>query len=94
MSGLKLIRQEFGYRQEDVARMIDISLSTMQKWEQGKLDINKANVGSMLKLSKLYFTSIEDLIKIGTGEMEYVGNQYRLNKKFMLKIKSGIMYYY
>lgn len=63
MSKLQTIRQASGKSQSQLAAEIGISLSTLQAWEQGKREINKASGESLLKLSKALGCKIEDILE-------------------------------
>jgi len=59
---LKTLRSKKGFTQEHVAESLDVSVVTIQKWEsnQEPYDIKLSN---LLKLSKFFQVSIDDLIK-------------------------------
>ena len=64
MSKLKQIRTEKGMTQKALSDLTGISLRTLQHYEQGDKDINKAAVIVVYKLSKALECTIENLIEI------------------------------
>ena len=60
---LKEIRESRGLTQAELAKLSDISIRTIQSYEQGLKDINKASVITIWKLSKVLHCKIEDLIE-------------------------------
>ena len=63
MNKLQSIRFASGKSQSQLSAEAEIPLYTIQKWEQGKRDINKASGESLLKLSKALGCQIEDLLE-------------------------------
>lgn len=63
MSKLKLIRESKNLSQSKLAELSGASLRTIQHYEQGSKDINKAQVNILLKLSQVLECSIEDLLE-------------------------------
>lgn len=63
MSKLQTIRQAAGKSQSQLAAEIGISLSTLQAWEQGKRDINKASGENLRKLANALGCGIEDIME-------------------------------
>lgn len=49
--------------QSELAKISGVSLRAIKAYEQGKLDISKAQGGTLYKLSKALDCAIEDLIK-------------------------------
>lgn len=62
MHRLKELRKTRELNQEDVANEIGVALVTVQKWEQGKIDIEGMTVKNANKLAKLFDVSIEYLM--------------------------------
>ena len=62
-SYLKLLREKMGYSQSELSKLTDIPLKTLQHYEQGDKDLSKANVGYVLRLSKVLECDIEEMIK-------------------------------
>ena len=59
---LKLLREQKGFSQSELARLTDIPLKTLQHYEQGDKSLEKANVSYILRLSKVLSCSPENLI--------------------------------
>ena len=57
---MKELRQRTGLRAEDVAVRLNIAVSTVRNWEQGRT-IPKLRVDQFALLCKLYQCSIEEL---------------------------------
>ena len=57
---LKLARIKKGIKQIDLARMGNVSPSTLIRWEKGK-DIDNIKLGTMKKISKALETDINEL---------------------------------
>lgn len=62
-SSLKLWRTKRQLTQNELAKISEVSLRTIKAYEQGKLDISKAQGETLYKLSTTLDCSIEDLIK-------------------------------
>lgn len=60
MNGFGKMRKAAGYTQKDVARISEIPLSTLRRWEQG---VNEPDVESMLQLAELYGCTTDDLLE-------------------------------
>lgn len=60
---LKTWRKKRNLTQSELAKISGVSLRTIKAYEQGKLDISKAQGGTLYKLSKALDCAIEDLIK-------------------------------
>lgn len=60
---LKEIRLSRGLSQSQLAKLSDVKIGMIQKYEQGYKDINKAQVITVYKLSKALECRIEDLIE-------------------------------
>ena len=67
MTKLKQIRSEKGLTQKTLSDLTGISLRTIQHYEQGDKDINKAAVIVVYNLSKALKCNIVDLIDIEKG---------------------------
>ena len=54
---VKTLRKKMGWSQEDLARCIDVSLSTVQRWELKKVKPNKLaqrELNKLFKKAKIY----------------------------------------
>lgn len=60
---LKKIREANGLSQSQLASMADVSLRSIQMYEQRKNSIDKAQVHSLFRLSKVLGCSMEDLLE-------------------------------
>ena len=60
---LKEIRESKGITQKTLAEMSGVNPRTVQNFEQGKSDINKAAVIKVYALAKALDCTIEDLIE-------------------------------
>ena len=60
---LKMLRQNVGYSQRELAEKSGVNLRTLQQYELRAKDINKAATETLLKLSKTIGCKIEDLIE-------------------------------
>lgn len=60
---LKEIRKSKGITQEALAEMSGVNPRTVQNFEQGKADINKAAVIKVYALAKALECTVEDLIE-------------------------------
>ena len=60
---LKEIRESKGITQKTLAEMSGVNPRTVQNFEQGKSDINKAAVIKVYALAKALECAIEDLIE-------------------------------
>ena len=60
---LQAMRMQSGMSQPDLAFKADMSLHTLQKWEQGARDINKAEAARVAKVAKVLGCQIEDLLE-------------------------------
>jgi len=63
-SNLKLLRLINNLSQSELADKSGVSLRSIQLYEQGVNDINKAQAGSLYKLAKTLNSNIEDLLEI------------------------------
>ena len=62
-TNLKRIRTAYGITQAELAKMSDVSLRSIQMYEQRNKDINKASVETIHSLAKVLGCTIEDLIE-------------------------------
>lgn len=63
MTYLKKLRQHAGLSQKELAIRADIPVKTIQQYEQRQKNINKAQVESIIKLSRVLCCSPEDLLE-------------------------------
>lgn len=64
MSKLQDARKAAGLSQSKLAEVAGINLRILQYYEQGKNDINKAQVLTVYKLAKALNVNIEDILEI------------------------------
>lgn len=64
MSNLQAKRKAAGLSQSQLAARVGMSLRTLQYYEQGALDINKAAAGTVYRLAVALECSVEDLLEI------------------------------
>ena len=62
-TNLKRIRSAYGCTQAELAKRSDVSLRSIQMYEQRNKDINKASVDTVYRLAKTLGCTIEDLIE-------------------------------
>ena len=62
-TNLKRIRMAYGCTQAELAQMADVSLRSIQMYEQRNKDINKASVDTVYRLAKALGCTMEDLIE-------------------------------
>ena len=62
-TNLKRIRTVYGCTQAELAERAGVSLRSIQMYEQRNKNINKANVDTLYRLSKVLGCTIEDLIE-------------------------------
>lgn len=62
-TNLKIIRKASGYSQNDLAIEAKVDLRSIQMYEQRRNDINKAQVATLVKISKVLSCKIEDLLE-------------------------------
>ena len=60
---LKYFRTSAKYTQQELAHRSDVSLRSIQMYEQRRKDINKASADTLYRLSKVLHCSIEDLME-------------------------------
>lgn len=56
---LKELRKEFGYKQQDLAQILNVSQQTIAKWESGKAE---PSISTLTKLSKVFNCLVDELI--------------------------------
>ena len=64
ITNLKKIRQARNLSQSKLAKYADVELRSIQMYEQRRNDINKAQVDTLYKLSRVLGCNIEDLLEI------------------------------
>ncbi len=62
-TNLKRIRQMYGVTQSELAKRAEVSLRSIQMYEQRNKNINKASVETLYRLSKVLGCSVEDLME-------------------------------
>lgn len=62
MNNLKQIRIKKGITRKELAEKSGISARTIESYEQGKRNINKAKIETIIKLSKALECNIEDIM--------------------------------
>ena len=62
MNKIKKIRKEKSLTQEELARISEIKLSTLQKLERADANLEKTQLGTAVKLAKGLGIRIEELI--------------------------------
>lgn len=62
-TNLKRIRTAYGYTQAELAQRSDVSLRSIQMYEQRNKDINKASVDTVSRLAQALGCAMEDLIE-------------------------------
>ena len=80
---IQILRKKYGYSQEYMAEICNVSRQCISKWE---MDIALPNVDKLLILSKIFQVSIDvllkdDLIIGGAQEIHICGNNAILNEK-------------
>lgn len=61
--GLKIERIKQGFSQSDLARRTRIAFRTIQGYESGKLDIEKASIKNVIKISYILKCPVERLLE-------------------------------
>lgn len=67
MNKLKEIRTQQGLSQSLLSKETNVSLKTLQAYEQGDRDLNKAQAETVYKLAKALNCKMEELIDIQKG---------------------------
>lgn len=67
MTNLKRIRTDAGLSQSQLAEAAGVSLRTLQHYEQGERDINKAQGQTLLTLARALCVTIEDILELQEG---------------------------
>ncbi len=62
-TNLGIIRKAVGLSQQKLANLTDVDIRSIQMYEQRKNDINKAQVTTLFKISKVLGCNIEDLLE-------------------------------
>lgn len=62
-TNLKRIRTAKGYSQKQLAELSNVSLRSIQMYEQRQKDINKAKSDSLFRLAKTLDCTMEDLLE-------------------------------
>lgn len=65
---LQILRRSIGMTQAELAAAAGVSLRTLQSYESGKLDVNKASGSTLLALSRALGCRMEDLLQPELGE--------------------------
>ncbi|MCD8286163.1 MAG: helix-turn-helix domain-containing protein [Clostridia bacterium] len=65
-SRLQQVRKQIGYTQKQLAEKAEVNLRTLQQYEAGAKDINKASVQTVMNLAKVLCCSVEDIIEYPT----------------------------
>lgn len=63
MTNLKMIREERGFSQSQLARASGISLRTLQHYEQGSKKINKASISTALALADCLGVDVREILE-------------------------------
>jgi len=63
MNKIKKIRKEKSLTQEELARISEIKLSTLQKLERADANLEKTQLGTAVKLAKGLKIQIENLLE-------------------------------
>ena len=66
-TALQIQRKKCGISQRELAERSGVNLRTLQQYEVGAKDINKASVISVIRMSKVLSCSVEDLIEQGVS---------------------------
>ena len=68
MSALQERRKAAGLSQSELARKAEVSVRTIQHFEQGTMDISKAAVVTVLRLAEALGCEIQDLLELQKNE--------------------------
>ena len=64
VTNLKFYRLKAGISQKELAKYSNVPLRTIQQYEQRQKNINAASVETIIKLAKVLFCSVEDLVEV------------------------------
>lgn len=64
MSNLKRIRETAGLSQSQLAKAATVNINSIQGYEQGERDINKAQALTLYQIAKVLKVNMEDLLEI------------------------------
>lgn len=78
-SALKSARAKSQLTQEEVAKNLYVTRQTVSRWEQNK---TLPNINVLLELSRLYHTSLEELIQVTPPNNRRGETCYEKNKLF------------
>ncbi len=67
---LQAKRKMFGLSQKELSTKSGVNLRTLQQYEVGAKDINKASVTNLLSLAKVFSCNVEDLLEYNNEEIE------------------------
>lgn len=70
MTRLQARRKQCGLSQKKLSTESGVNLRTLQQYEVGAKDINKASVTNLLALAKALSCNVEDLIEYDNEEIE------------------------
>ena len=62
-TNLKRFRTMYGFSQSELAKQADVSLRSIQMYEQRNKDINKASAASLYRISRVLGCTMEDLLE-------------------------------
>ncbi len=62
-TNLKRIRMAYGFSQSELAKRADVSIRSIQMYEQKNKDINKASAETVYRLAKALGCTVEDLLE-------------------------------
>ena len=62
-TNLKRLRRQAGLTQRELAEKSGISLRTIQQYEQRKKNINKAQIDTLIPLSKALYCDVRELLE-------------------------------
>ena len=95
---LKEIRKKLGYSQDEVAKNLGVHLTTYGKWE---LEQTEPDISNLIKLSKLFKVSIDQLIgtdtetinllSLGETESYLIRKILKMNQLELAKTKAYVM---
>lgn len=62
-TNLQFYRYQKGITQEELAMRADVSLRTLQEYEQGRKSINSAKVETVLRLAEALEVEVKDILE-------------------------------